>query len=392
MKLTDLETIEERLHLLTQTVSVFKERAIKHDEAGTFPYENFSDLKRIGYPALVIPKEYGGAEITLTEMLKLQETIAKYDGSTALSIGWHMGITKNISETKIWDEATYRAFAKHVVEDGALLNNASSERATGSPTRGGKPVTTAVQSDDGWILNGRKSFTTLAPILDYFVVSASIAGTDKVGSFLVRRGLSGVSIDETWDSIGMKATGSHDLVLEEVKVGPEDFLHELTPGKKRAQGWLLHIPACYLGIARAARDYALEFATTYAPNSLERGKTIANTLPVQQKIGEMEIRLLESSHFLYSVARKWDESDEATRAKMKGELGAVKVSVINNAIEVVDIAMRLVGARSLSASNPLQRYYRDVRAGLHNPPMEDMAIVSLAKEVLQEFEAGVEVR
>src|SRR5699024_1022260 len=108
----------------------------------------------------------------------------------------------------------------------ALINNASTERGTGSPTRGGRPETTAEKRGDRWVLNGRKSFTTLAPVLDYFVVSASIAGTEKVGSFLVRRHLDGVSIDETWDSIAMKATGSHDLCLNDVAVSEEDFLHE----------------------------------------------------------------------------------------------------------------------------------------------------------------------
>jgi alkylation response protein AidB-like acyl-CoA dehydrogenase len=65
---------------------------------------------------------------------------------------------------------------------------------------------------------------------------------------------------------------------------------------------------------------------------------------------------------------------------MKPELGAVKLSVVNQAIKVIDLAMRITGARSLSQKNPLQRYYRDVRAGLHNPPMDDMTIMQLADQ------------
>ena len=80
--------------------------------------------------------------------------------------------------------------ARDVVANGALLNNAASEPATGSPTRGGKPETHAKEDDQGWIINGRKTFTTLAPILDYFVVSASIDGTDEVGNFLIKREVS----------------------------------------------------------------------------------------------------------------------------------------------------------------------------------------------------------
>ncbi|MFD1037575.1 acyl-CoA dehydrogenase family protein [Virgibacillus byunsanensis] len=384
MKLMELEKTEERIKALQKTVKPFAQRAQKHDENGTFPFENFHDLKKIGYPALTIPKQYGGLGISLNEMLRLQETIAKADGATALSIGWHMGITMFMGENNIWDEHKYQAFATDVMENGSLLNNAATEPATGSPTRGGRPETVAKQVESGWIINGRKSFTTLAPILSYFVVSASIDGTDRVANFLVKRENEGLRVDETWDSIAMKASGSHDIVLENVHVGKDDLVENLTPGKKPAAGWLLHIPACYLGIARAAQEYAVNFAKQYSPNSIEG--TISDLPNVKEKIGEMELRVLQSSSFLYSVAIKWDESDEATRETMKPELGAVKLSVVNQAIEIIDLAMRIAGARSLSQQNPLQRYYRDVRAGLHNPPMDDMTIMQLAAKSIKQID------
>ncbi|WP_430790654.1 acyl-CoA dehydrogenase family protein [Virgibacillus flavescens] len=376
MKLTDLTNAEERIEALEKQVHPFKDRAQKHDEDGSFPYENFNDLKEIGYPALTIPAEYGGSGISLSEMLKMQETIAKADGSTALSIGWHMGITKYLGENQIWTEEKYQEFATDVINTGALLNNAATEPATGSPTRGGRPETLAKKSPNGWIINGRKTFTTLAPILDYFVVSASIENSDKVGNFLIKRDRSGVKIEETWDSIAMKGTGSHDLVLTDVNIADDDLVQYLTPGNKPASGWLLHIPACYLGIARAAQEYAIDFATNYSPNSIEG--TISDLPSVQQKLGEIELRVMQSQHFLYSVAKQWDSSTKEDRQKLKPELGAVKLSVVNQAVEIVDLAMRITGARSLSKQNPLQRYYRDVRAGIHNPPMDDMTIIQLA--------------
>lgn len=382
MKLADYKTIKDRMKALEEKVEVFSERAKKHDEEATFPFENFKDLTEIGYPSLTVPQKYGGLGISLYEMLTYQETIAKVDGSTALSIGWHMGITKHLGENNIWEEEKYAAFARDVVETGALLNNAASEPATGSPTRGGKPETVAKKEGSGWVINGRKTFTTMAPVLDYFVVSASIDGTEKVGNFLVKRERDGVSVDETWDSIAMRGSGSHDLVLENVQVEANDLVEYLTPGNKRAAGWLLHIPACYLGIARAAQGYAVDFAATYSPNSIEG--TISELPNVKQKLGEMELLLMESENFLYGVARKWDESDEDARQAMKPELGAVKLSVVNKAVEVVDLAMRVAGARSLSKQNPLQRYYRDVRAGLHNPPMDDMTVMQLAGKSVAE--------
>jgi len=383
MRLTELDSMEERSNLLKETIKPFKERAMKHDKEASFPFENFQDLRDINYPSLTIPKKFGGLGISLLEMLKHQETISKADGSTGLSIGWHMGLTKHIGENHIWKKEKYEEFVKDVQEKGALYNNAATEPATGSPTRGGRPETVAKETDDGWVINGRKTFTTLAPALDYIGVSASIDGTDKVANFLVKRELDGVKVEETWDSIAMRSTGSHDLILENVKVQKDDLLEYLTPGNKKPAGWLLHIPACYLGIAKAAQEEAIEFATTYSPNSIKG--TISELPNVKQKLGEIELNVMEAEHFLYGIAKKWDESDEEVRLTMKSELGAAKLSVVNKANKIVDLAMRVVGARSLSEKHPLQRYYRDVRAGLHNPPMDDMTIMNLAGKSIQDY-------
>ncbi|SHG35450.1 acyl-CoA dehydrogenase family protein [Ornithinibacillus halophilus] len=384
MKLLELSTHEERLDLLKQVVKPFLERADKHDKEISFPFDNFQDLKEIGYPAVTIPKQYGGLGISLSELLQFQEVIAKADGSTALAIGWHMGLVKHIGENHSWKEDQYRKLVQDIMEKGSLINAAATEPATGSPTRGGRPETTARKENGKWIISGRKTFTTLAPTLDYIIVRASIEGTDKVGNFLVKHNLKGVKIVETWDSIAMRATGSHDLVLEQVELEENDFLEELQGGKAPATGWLLHIPACYNGIAKAAKEYATHFATTYSPNSMEG--TISTIPSVQQKIGEMELLTMQNDQFLYGVAAKWDQSDYETRQKMQSELGAAKYTIVNQAVKIVDLAMRIVGARSLSEKNPLQRYYRDVRAGIHNPPMDDMIITQLAKKAINEIE------
>jgi alkylation response protein AidB-like acyl-CoA dehydrogenase len=220
--------------------------------------------------------------------------------------------------------------------------------------------------------------------LKYGVVSAAIEGSDEVGNFVVDSALKGVRVDETWNSVAMRASGSHDFIMEDVHVQEEDLVSYRTLGKKDPAGWLLHIPACYLGIARAAQDAALEFATTYSPNSIKG--TISELPNVQEKLGRIEMLLMESEHFLYSVARQWDESYEEERSRMGSELGAVKTSIVNKAVEAVDLAMRVVGAKSLSADNELQRYYRNVRAGLHNPPMDDMVIIGLAKSSIGRIE------
>lgn len=376
-------THQERLAALASVSTTFGETAAQHEEAGTFPVENYEILKQVGYPGLTIPRQYGGAAIPLVELLELQVQIAKADGSTGLGIGWHMGISGNLGQTGAWDETVYKQVATDIIENGALLNNAASEPASGSPSWGNRPLTTAKKVADGWLVNGRKSFTTLAPILDYFVVSASIEGTEDVGNFLIRRTDTGVSIDETWDSIAMNGTGSHDLVLEDVKLLPAAYVASRHVGPARPQGWLLHIPAAYLGIAEAAHDEAVAFATNYSPGSMDG--TISDIPTVQARIGQIALKLMESRMVLFTVARKWDESDEAVKGTMQTELAVAKLLIVNKAVEIVDLAMRIVGARSLSVKNPLQRYYRNVRAGLHNPPMDDITLGQLAQQSIARF-------
>jgi alkylation response protein AidB-like acyl-CoA dehydrogenase len=383
MNFQQIETFDQQYELMKELSERFFSRAHQVDIEGSFPFENIQELKDSGYTSLTVPKKYGGREISLYDMLRLQEKIAEGDGATALSIGWHMGIIKNLSEKNSWDEIIFKKICEDV-RNGSLINSAATEPKTGSPTRGGKPETSAYKEGDNWIINGRKTFTTMAPVLDYFIVSATIKDTNLVGNFLIPRASKGILIEETWDSIALRGTGSHDLVLHNVSIPEEFFVEQIGNEGKKPNGWLLHIPACYLGIAKAAKKYAIEFALDYSPNSVEG--TIIDLPNVRQKIGEMELKLMESEHFLYSVAKQWDDFDEQVRGKMGPILGAAKLNVTNNAIAIVDLAMRLVGARSLSLKNPLQRYYRDVRAGLHNPPMDDMTIQILANHAIKQFD------
>jgi alkylation response protein AidB-like acyl-CoA dehydrogenase len=371
----------ERLSKLQPYISLFSKREQQLDELYSFPFKNIEDLKRIGYTTWTVPEDEGGLGISLYDFLLFQEYIARGDGATALCMGWHLGIMHELSENRSWDKKMFSWLCEKV-KDGALVNRAATERNTGSPTRGGKPETTAIQKGDTWIISGRKTFTTMAPVLDYFLVSASIEGKEEVGEFLVPRSTEGVLIEETWDSVAMRGTASHDLILEQVVVPHKYFVEMISPRRvPKRRGWLLHIPACYLGIAQAAYRYALQFAVTYQPNSLQA--PIATLPNVQRLIGEMELEMMQARSFLYSVAKQYEEE---SKQSLQAEMAAVKYTVTNTAISIVDKAMRIVGARSLSEKNPLHRYYLHVRAGLHNPPMDDATISLLAQHALQDFD------
>ncbi|WP_163103177.1 acyl-CoA dehydrogenase family protein [Peribacillus alkalitolerans] len=372
IKTDQQEELLTRLEPLLQKIS---NRSHELEESRDFPFENIEDLVRIGYSSWTLPKHEGGMGLGLYDFLLCQEKIAEACGPTSLSIGWHSGIVMQLQENRDWEAGIlHETFQR--IKKGALINRAATEPATGSPTRGGVPSTHAHKVQDGWIITGRKTYTSLAPMLDLFIVNAWITEENRMGWFLVDRIQPGVSIEKTWDVISMQGTGSEDLILDGVIIEDKFLVEEPKGMEKKGEGWLLHIPACYLGIASAARNYAINFANEYAPNSI---KAPIATLPnVQRQIGEIEMELMQSRHFLYSVADKWQNQFDL-REQLTPHLAAVKHSVTNSAIKIVDKAMRIVGAQSLQRTNPLSTYYRNVRAGLHNPPMDDAAINLLAQ-------------
>jgi len=374
------EKQQEWINRLNELEEKFKSKSAEIDEQSIFPKENVEDLIKLGYASLTLPESYGGDGFSVYDMVLLQETLASFDANTALSVGWSLGVIGELYENKVWTKEKLDFFAAEVL-NGALVNRSVSEAQTGSPTRGGRPGTTAVKNEDTWVLNGRKIFTTASPVLSYFLTSAWIEEKQRVGFFLIPREAVGLSIEETWDVVSMRGTSSNDLVLNHVVVHESDLveLPEFASGGK-LNGWLLHIPATYLGIAQAARDYAVHFANTHSPNSLDG--TIAQLPNVQQLIGEIDLELTKARLVIYGVASSYDNVD--TRELLSNEASVAKHVVTNSAIAIVDKAMRLVGAKSLQRTNPLQRYYRDVRAGLHNPPMDDMTIKKLALSALEE--------
>jgi len=375
------EEQREKVARTERLAAAFAERAAAHDREGSFPFENFADLKEAGYLKLTVPKAFGGDEISLYEFVLLQERLAYGDGSTALAVGWHLGQVMHFRETGKWPDALFEELCRDVVGSGAMINTFASEPASGSPSRGGKPETEAEEVEGGWVLTGRKTFSTLSPILDRFVVTATSKRDGRIDEYLVRRG-DGVRVVETWDTLGMRATGSHDVVLERAFVPASARISR--HGREAVDdggGWLLHIPACYLGIAFAARDFALRFARTYRPNSV--AGPIAELATVQMSIGRMEAELRTARRVVYAAAERWDREKEM-RPAMKPELGLAKYVATNGAIAVVDLAMRIVGGSSLAKTSPLERYYRDVRAGLHNPPMDNNVMQLLAADALAE--------
>lgn len=128
---------EQRLVQYAQNLAQQIEKtANQYDESGKFPFEHFKILEDAGYFRLTVPQKYGGEEISLYEMLLVQEQLARGDASTALSVGWHLLTFLNVREAKTWPEPIFAELCRKAVEEGSLLNIISSERGKGNISRG----------------------------------------------------------------------------------------------------------------------------------------------------------------------------------------------------------------------------------------------------------------
>ncbi|MGI8925793.1 MAG: acyl-CoA dehydrogenase family protein [Tepidiformaceae bacterium] len=368
----------------------FAERAARHDRDASFPFDNFADLRESGFFAMTVPRSHGGYEAPLSTFLRSQEELAAGDGSTALALNMHLIRFGSEREARTYPAPWWDELCRGAVEEGWLCNTAATEEGLGSPAGGGLPETTATPLEGGWLLQGRKTFTTMAPILHYFIVMASIPepsdGKPAIGQFMVLRDDAGVGIDPTWDSLGMRATGSHDLVLDGVRLPASRLLNRRLAGAPDARGaagltWFaLGVAATTVGVARAARDYAVAFARERTPND---SRTIKDYPGVRTRIARIDLLLQRSRALIADAAAAW-EHRPLPGAPPLDRVVIAKVDTLNNCIEAVDLAMRVVGGVSLTKRRPIERFYRDVRAGLHNPTLTDSALEQLAHSALDE--------
>jgi alkylation response protein AidB-like acyl-CoA dehydrogenase len=368
----------------------FAARAAKHDREGSFPFENFHDLREAGFLRLTVPPEHGGSGAGLTTFLRVQEELARGDGSTALGYMMHARLFGQQRDAALYSEAWFNEFCRGAVEDGSLCNTIATEEGLGSPAGGGLPDTTALEDGGEWVLNGRKTFATLSPVLRHFIVLARVDGppgvAPELASFVVYPDDAGARVEETWDALGMRATGSHDFVMEGCRI-PAGRLATRRGAAgsdmRNAAGitWFaLGVAATTIGVATAARDYAVAFARERTPNSQ---RTIKEFAGVRTRVARIELLLQRSRALVYDAARAY-ETGQGRGLSAVNRVAVAKIDAINSCIEAVDLAMRVVGGVSLQKSRPIERYYRDVRSGLHNPPLEDRALEMLARAALDE--------
>lgn len=382
-----LERSERLLSLAARLADDFATRAADHDREGTFPFENFEAMKRDKYLALPLPESLGGLGGSLRDFVLCQERLARGDGATALAVNMHLFALGAMAERGTFANPQAQFLIRIAVDQGWVIGGGYTEPDIGG--NWGYPATTATRADGAYVLNGRKSFTSMAPIINAFVINATLEGDDgpQIGTFLVPRSTPGIEVIETWDTMAMRSTASHDLLLTNVTV-PESALAvarppgDFDPEATRLLAWFsLSIASVYTGIAQAARDFAVEFAQSRRPTMMPR--PIAHLPGVQFLVAEMDIKLAAARALTRRIADEWMAGEHHSTTGV-ATVVMPKYFATNAAIEVVNHAMQLVGGVGIFKRHPLERYYRDVRAGTFHPFGNDVA-----KEVIGKAGLGV---
>ncbi|WP_338662143.1 acyl-CoA dehydrogenase family protein [Pararoseomonas sp. SCSIO 73927] len=356
----------------------FAATAAGHDREGSFPHENIAALRGADLLGLTIPAELGGFGIDLAEACRIVGGIAEGCPATALVLAMQFIQQRGVARNAAIPRAVRLRLAEGAVKRGELMNALRVEPELGTPARGGLPATVARRTAAGWSLSGRKIYSTGSPALDWGLV---FARTDeeapRTGLFLLPMKAPGVRIVETWDQAGLRASGSHDVLMNEVAI-PEDHALDL----RAPAGWnerdadaaawnTLLIAALYTGVARAARDWLVGFLRNRVPANL--GQPLATLPRVQEAVGRIEALILTGERLVSGATR-----EETTAA----ELGLLKTVAADNAIAAVQEAVALCGNHALARSNPLERHLRDVLCARIHTPQPDVALVAAGRAAL----------
>src|SRR5580698_5055975 len=375
MAITPIERQRHFLELAAAHADDFKTRVIQHDRENSFPFENIEAMKTSGYLTMTLPAEFGGGGASLMDLVLAQHRLAQGDGPTAVAINMHLfnvGLRSDL--WRLGDEGQ-RPLLEACGRDGAIVCSGTSDPRMNTVVGfAGLNDTTrrAEKVKDGYRVNGRAGFGSLCVCADFFEETAHYDDPVKGPLclfFTMPAHTPGIKIQNNWDTMSIRASASHDIVWENVFI-PEDAIKA-----RPARTWdtynsifvswfLTSISACYLGIARAARDYAINWARERT--QLPFNRPVSHYPGNQFLAAEMEVGLKAARAMLIQTASPLSEPSLRADPPVM-DLLACKHFVTETAMNVVDKAMRIAGGAAISRSSPLEQMYRDVRAGVIHP-------------------------
>jgi len=376
----------------------FAPRAAQLDRDAQFPFANYADMRRAGLLGLCVPESHGGHGADYATYALVSAEIGRYCGATALTFNMHVcttlwsGLLSEDLDMSDEQRASHRS-CQHlhfdrVIREGAIYAQPFSEG--GAAAAGAAPFgTTAVRAEGGWRISGKKIFASLSDAADYFGVLCTERKPDTQLSrrdtlyLAVPRHAPGLTVEGTWDPLGMRATVSRNLVFQDVFVPDEAALMPQGLYFQAATRWphmFMTLSPTYMGIAQAAYDFTVAYL---------RGE-IAGTGPVKRRqfatkqiaVAEMFIKLEQTRNlFLRAIEDARVDPSKSTRLRAY----AAQYTIMENAQDLARLAIRTCGGQSMLKSLPLERLYRDARCGsLMLPWTAELCMDRIGREALYE--------
>lgn len=347
------------------------ERAPLYDRDNTFFQEDFDELRASGFLDIALPDEYGGHGLGLDLVSRAIGKIAYVAPATALAVNMHVYWTGVAADLLRAGDESGR-FILEAAAEGKVLAALHGEAGNDIPLL--LSSSSAERVDGGWKINGHKIFGSLSPVWDlggFHAMDTSDPENPRVIHGFLPRDTEGVATVDTWDTLGMRATQSHDTVLADAVVPDDLVIRVCPPGFAGADlfqvavfAWaLIDFAAVYHAIARRAFDLTL--AGLPKKTSVALTRSMAHHPEVQHNVAEMRISLDASQALLERTASDWASGVE--HADWPVRLVGTRHRVINESFDVVDRAMDLTGGAGAFKRSRMEQLFRDARMGRFHP-------------------------
>jgi alkylation response protein AidB-like acyl-CoA dehydrogenase len=326
------------------------------DEKQEFPVETFQKMGEFGLLGVLVPQQYGGAGMGYFEYITALEEISKVCGSIGLSIAAHNSLCTGHILTFGNEDQKMKYLPK--LASGTWIGAwALTEANTGSDS--GNMKTTATEDGDYWVLNGSKNFITHAKSSHVAVVLARHAdNTDKRFStaFIIEKGTPGLTSGRKENKLGMRASETCELLLDNVRVHKSQVLGNVGDGFKQAMkvldGGRISIAALSLGIAQGAFEAALQ----YSKERQQFNQPIGNFQGISFKLADMATEIEAARLLTYKAADMKMKGLPMTRESAMAKLYASEV-----AVKTANDAVQIFGGYGYTKDYPVEKFYRDAK-------------------------------
>ena len=369
--------LQERARRLAED---FAARAAQHDRDATDPVENYAALRDAGFYALNVPAELGGGGIGLLGWSLAAEELAQGCASTALAFNMHLSVVGPVMESPLVPRAVKERLAKMVVHEGTLIGGNFSEPTTSGLVGTAVPLARARKVDGGYRVTGRKAFASMIGVADYAMVMVSpddAASPAAAMIVLVPREAAGKRVDRVWDTLGMRATRSDAMTLDECFVSDDALIvraDDIVPFRRAGANWFWgSYTAVYLGIAVAAYRAIIDVVRQRTPPGF--AQSLAYHPDVRRHVAEMSVDLEAARLLTYHSA--WLSDTEGATPATVAALYRAKYFVGEAVTRITRTAMTLGGAHALFKSSPLERLFRDGAVAPVQFPPRDFCLASL---------------